>query len=100
MTYDQFVAGYESTAVVHLLTGAEFQEGAAGSLYFTLPVAIEVVESDGTTKVFAGCYWLRLGQPANQEPPFTPLLIINGKLRAATVAFADAVPASCDEYAP
>ena len=55
-------------------------EGAAGSLYYKLPLAMNVLTTSGTTQTFVGCYTLRLAQPAVQAvPPFQPMGITDSK---------------------
>ncbi len=93
--YEPFRDGYRLTEEVFVAVGPAFSEGAAGSVYYTLPVAIEAHETGGAVRVFAGCYLLRLGQPAIQEPPFRPLHILRGKLVETALPLADAVPDTC-----
>lgn len=96
--FKAFAAGYEKTERVDVETGAVSEEGAAGSLYFQVPVAIRAVDTDGAEHVFTGCYTARLVQPANQEPPFTPLRLEKGSLKPAGEGeLADLVPASCGD---
>jgi hypothetical protein len=55
-------------------------EGAAGNLFYNVPVILETATTTGP-QLFAGCYVLHLSQPANQaEPPFEPLSIRSGSL--------------------
>lgn len=92
--YDAWVAGYADTASVAVGFGEMAQEGAAGSIYYTVPVTLEVSRTDGTSARFAGCYTLRLAQPLNQEPPFEGIHIEDAKLHEASAAgFA---PAKCE----
>lgn len=92
--YDAWVAGYADTASVAVGFGEVAQEGAAGSIYYTLPVTLEVSRTDGTSVRFTGCYTLRLAQPLNQEPPFEGIHIEGAKLHEADSAgFA---PAKCE----
>lgn len=92
--YSTWKAGYFDTKSVAVGFGEMAQEGAAGSIYYTLPVTLDVRRTDGTNAKFAGCYTLRLAQPLNQEPPFEGIHIEDAKLHEATVAgFA---PARCD----
>jgi hypothetical protein len=81
--YPQFAAGYSNTVSVSVVTGAAVGDGAAGSTYFTLPVAIDAVSTDGSHKQFAGCYTTRLIEPGVQEPPVTPMFISKAKLSPA-----------------
>ncbi|MCQ8782414.1 hypothetical protein [Mangrovibrevibacter kandeliae] len=93
--FENFAKGYETTASVRLLLGETDSEGAAGSIYTQVPVAIEATADDGSVAVFTGCYLTRLVQPADQAtPPFRPLQIEKAKLARSQQAFADADP-SC-----
>lgn len=96
-----FVQGYEKTERVAVETGPVSEEGAAGSIYYQVPVAIRATATDGSESTFAGCFTVRLLQPANQEPPFRPLQLEKGSLRPAEGELSDIVPASCgDGQAP
>jgi hypothetical protein len=80
--FADFEAGFAGTQVITLTTGAILGEGAAGSLFYNVPVILETATTTGP-QVFAGCYVLRLAQPANQaEPPFQPLGIRSGELES------------------
>lgn len=77
--YAGYAAGYSNTDTITATFGTVQQEGAAGSLYYKLPLAMVVLTTTGTTQTFVGCYTLRLGQPAVQAtPPFQPMGIIAG----------------------
>jgi hypothetical protein len=93
--YAGFAAGYADTASVALTLGPVSTEGAAGSVYGSVPVVIAATSPDGTTKIFAGCYTTRQVQPAIQEPPFRPLEIVEGHLAAADGPPEAALPADC-----
>lgn len=96
--YDRFAAGYSQTVRTRLHVGTVTSEGAAGSTYYSVPVAVRTVNKDGTTVVFAGCYTLRLANPKIQaEPPFRPLHIVKGKLLRARGRTSQAVPNSCGD---
>lgn len=95
-TYAEFVAGFAETQSVRMQTGPGSSEGAAGSIYFVLPVVIEATGTGGDLQVYSGCYTLRLVQPAIQEPPFRPLHIEATTLNPRKGAFADIGPESCD----
>lgn len=95
--YETFRNGYEATSRVRVKTGEETSEGAAGSIYYSLPVAVEATADDGSVEVFTGCYQLRLVQPAVQEtPPFRPLGIEEGRLEKSDTSFDDAA-GNCPE---
>lgn len=91
-----FAKGYAGTLSVELLTGPVVSEGAAGSIYSTIPVAIAAATAAGV-QVFAGCYTLRQIQPAIQDPPFRPIFIESAKLHPAAGNLAAALPAACGE---
>ena len=93
--YASFVQGYKNTVEVEVKTGVVTQEGAAGSLYAPVPVAVRSVDKDGKERVFAGCYVTRIVNAAIQEPPFTPLHIESAELEEVTTPFAEAVPKVC-----
>lgn len=98
--FDTFVKGYDGTETVDVKTGAVSEDGAAGSIYYAVPVAIRAKAKDGSEKVFAGCYTVRQVNAQIQEPPFDPIHIEKGELKPATAAFDDAVPASCGDGPP
>ena len=93
--FDTFVKGYDGTETVDVKTGAVSEDGAAGSIFYSVPVAIRAKAKDGSEKVFAGCYTVRQVNAQIQEPPFDPIHIDKGELKPSTAAFEDAVPASC-----
>ncbi len=95
--YEKFKEGYAETDFVTLLTGDEIEEGAAGSTYFYLPVAIDAVDKSGKHTQFAGCYTLRLAQPGIQDaPPYHPLHIEAGDLQpASSQALETILPKDC-----
>ena len=95
--FDDFVKGYADTASVAVSFGQSAQEGAAGSIYYTLPVSIDALSGAGKHSYFAGCYTLRLANPAIQAaPPFRPLHIVEGHLKKAKGPGKSFAPAKCD----
>ena len=83
--YDPYAAGYANTDTITATFGAVQSEGAAGSLYYKVPLAEVVLSTTNTTQTFIGCYTLRLGQPANQtNPPFQPMGITAGNFKQLT----------------
>ena len=95
--YPAFAVGYADTAAVEVALGPVSTEGAAGSIYGTVPAAVRATSTSGAVTVFAGCYLTRQIQPAIQEPPFRPIEIIEGRLARveATGSLAAAVPTDC-----
>ncbi|RUV41511.1 MAG: DUF1176 domain-containing protein [Mesorhizobium sp.] len=98
--FDAFVKGYDSTDTVEVKTGAVSDEGAAGSIYYSVPVAIQATDKKGEAKIFAGCYTLRQVNAQIQEPPFQPIFIDKGALKPSASDFQDAVPTSCGDGPP
>lgn len=91
--YDPWELGYSDTQAVAVTSGETSEEGAAGSLYYTLPVRLDVERTEGQHAWYVGCYQLRLAQPAMQGVPFRPLHIVSADLREAGEA--DPLPDSC-----
>ncbi|TIS03830.1 MAG: DUF1176 domain-containing protein, partial [Mesorhizobium sp.] len=85
--FDAFIKGYDSTDTVEVKTGAVSDEGAAGSIYYSVPVAIQATDKKGEAKIFAGCYTLRQVNAQIQEPPFQPIFIDKGALKPSTSDF-------------
>lgn len=90
--YAQWKAGYANTQAVTVQFANVVPDGAAGSTYYGVPVFLSVQASSGASH-FAGCYTVRLSQPAIQEPPFTPMHIESASLKAAGANAGP--PASC-----
>jgi hypothetical protein len=77
-----FVKGYEDTQRVDVVTGRIGSDGAAGSVFSEVPVAIRATDKKGESKIFAGCYTIKSVNPQIQEPPFRALLIDRAKLKS------------------
>ncbi|RUZ77922.1 DUF1176 domain-containing protein [Mesorhizobium sp. M7A.F.Ca.US.006.01.1.1] len=99
--FDSFVKGYDGTDKVEVETGAVSDEGAAGSIFYNVPVAIRATDKSGGEKVFAGCYTLRqVNAQIQAEPPFDPIHIEKGTLKPSTADFEEALPPSCGDGPP
>ncbi|MER9331768.1 DUF1176 domain-containing protein [Mesorhizobium sp. M0488] len=99
--FDSFVKGYEGTDKVEVETGAVSDEGAAGSIFYNVPVAIRATDKNGGEKIFAGCYTLRqVNAQIQAAPPFDPIHIEKGALKASTADFEEALPPSCGDGPP
>ncbi|QKC84201.1 DUF1176 domain-containing protein [Mesorhizobium sp. NZP2077] len=99
--FESFVKGYDGTDKVEVATGAISDDGAAGSIFYNVPVAIRATDKSGGEKVFAGCYTLRqVNAQAQAAPPFDPIHIEKGALKPSTVDFEKAVPPSCGDGPP
>lgn len=95
-----FSDGYADTARVDVETGSVSSEGAAGSIYYSVPVAIKAFDGDGNASTYAGCYTARLVNPQLQESPFKPLHLEKGTLKPAEGELAAVLPASCGDGPP
>jgi hypothetical protein len=93
---DAYAAGYSDTSGVELRTGLPSEEGAAGSIHYRLPVAIEAHGTDGSTRVFSGCYELRMANPEIPTDEFKPLRIERGRFSVSDKPLNEALPATCD----
>ncbi|UVK53185.1 DUF1176 domain-containing protein [Mesorhizobium sp. AR02] len=99
--FDSFVKGYDGTDKVEVATGAISDEGAAGSIFYNVPVAIRATDKSGGEKVFAGCYTLRqVNAQIQAVPPFDPIHIEKGALKPSPANFEEALPPSCGEGPP
>lgn len=97
--FDKYAAGYSDTDVITAAFGAIQTEGAAGSLYYKVPLVMHVLTNSNTTQTFAGCYTLRLVQPSVQAtPPFQPMGIIAGNFKqvANGANITTLLPAACN----
>ncbi|NTS34023.1 hypothetical protein HQ945_22450 [Phyllobacterium sp. BT25] len=94
--FAEFQKGYETTASVKVLFGKAEGEGAAGSAYWSKPVAIESTGKDGKMEVFNGCYRLRLANPAIQGVPYLPMSILDGTLEKSDKSLEESVPEGCE----
>ncbi|WP_170763676.1 hypothetical protein [Ruegeria lacuscaerulensis] len=92
--YAAFKSGYSNTEKVELRLGKAKSEGAAGSVQTKLPVAIRTHQSDGSSKVFEGCYTLIQVDPSVQDMPlFHPIQISEAHLTPSSDAFSSVNPA-------
>lgn len=89
--YPGFAAGYTDTAQVEIKLGTPSGDAGAGSIHSQIPVALRATSTSGKVSVFVGCYDLTQVQPAVQEvPPFRPIQIDRGQLKATSQTFAKA----------
>ena len=95
--YDSWAKGYADTKSVSVQFGATQPDPGAGQIYWALPVAISVLMTDGSSKVYGGCYNIHLTSPELQtDPPFMPISINSGSLKESDKPVQDAIPKSCD----
>lgn len=98
--FNAFAKGFSNTKRVDVQTGPVSSEGAAGSTYFQVPVAIKATGNDDKETIFAGCYTARLADPSTQGDAFHPLQLEKGVLKAAEGDLVDALPSQCGDGPP
>lgn len=81
MDFNTFQKGFEGTENVDVLIGDVVGDGAAGSIFYSVPTAIRAKGTDGKYKFFAGCYTVRAVNGAIQEPPSRPYQIDKASLK-------------------
>jgi hypothetical protein len=75
-TLDVFTAAIEIIASETVTLGQVSSDGAAGSIYYTVPAAVTDTLSGGGTNKYSVCFVTRLTQPGNYgAPPITPMQI-------------------------
>lgn len=94
--FKAFADGYAKTVSVEAKFGKVLTEGAAGSIYSAVPVAIKSIEEGGKARFFSGCYVTRIINPSLQVPPFTPYQIETARLDEAEGPIEEAIPATCN----
>ncbi|MBN9670317.1 hypothetical protein JF539_08200 [Labrenzia aggregata] len=94
--FDKWVKGYAGTETVQVKFGETEPDPGAGQIYWALPVALEAKQTNGSTKVFTGCYkihMINIGMQA--DPPYQPMGIVSAKLAETKESFSKAQPGSC-----
>jgi hypothetical protein len=84
-TLAQFTQGFADTASVDLLINPPaHQEGAAGSVYASVPTVLIATHTDHIPYIFSGCYVARRSNQSNgNAPEANPWLLYRGDLAAA-----------------
>jgi hypothetical protein len=97
-TLDAFSNNYLNVSNVEVVFALINEDGAAGSLYYTVPVILKFTNLDSSVNKQAGCFVLRMPQPGNYgAPPITPLHIDRGTTQviANAVSDSDGLTAAC-----
>ncbi|KZL20643.1 hypothetical protein PsAD2_01129 [Pseudovibrio axinellae] len=95
--YEKWKSGYSDTASVQLRYGTASADAGMSQIYWSLPVAIETHLNDGSSQVYAGCYVLHSTDPGViTEPPYSPIGIQKGELKATDKPLNKALPTKCD----
>ncbi len=86
-----FSNGYTYTASVSLVFGAISGDAGAGQMYYTVPVRLKGIATNGVHQDYAACYVVHLSQPGFYgAPPITPMNIDRGTAKPVNVNAADA----------
>jgi hypothetical protein len=94
-TLDEFTNGYSETQSVSVVFGNISSDGAAGSIYFTVPMVLNATTTANVQQKFAACYVLRLSQPGNYgAPPITPMHIERGTAQSIPLTTLDSAALS------
>ena len=97
-TLEQFSSGYQDTQSVSVVLGNISSSGAAGSIYFTVPMVLNAITTGGAQQKYSACYILRWPQPAIYgAPPITPMHLDHGTAQSIplTTSDADALASAC-----
>lgn len=95
--YDSYEKGYSDTKNVKIILGTPQADPGAGTFYWSQPLALEAENNDGKRQVYAGCYTIRMLNPAMQAiPPFRPMEIMTGTLSLSPLQLEKSVPENCD----
>ncbi|HHS82455.1 MAG TPA: hypothetical protein ENJ68_02945 [Devosia sp.] len=97
MDFSAFEFRYAEVTRIRVRLGTTVSEGAVGSIYTQVPLAIEMQMESGEARVAAGCFVLRISNPQIQGVPFKPLHIERGALAQLDGAsLKETVPGPCD----
>jgi hypothetical protein len=94
-TFEEETMDIERADVV---IGEIVADGAAGSVFYQVPVAVRLTRQDASETYRAGCFVARLSNPQIQGDPFMPLHFESDGLTdiAAPASLEAAVPANCE----
>ncbi|MEM9634122.1 MAG: hypothetical protein AAGA50_22525 [Pseudomonadota bacterium] len=94
--FKKWSEGYASTKKVNVKFGPTEPDVGAGQIDWALPVAISAEQTDGTSKVFIGCYQIHMTNIGMQtDPPYQPMGINSASLKETNTPFDNAVPGKC-----
>ncbi|TYC63640.1 hypothetical protein FMN50_02310 [Rhodobacterales bacterium] len=94
--FQEWVDGYADTDSVEVKFGTTNPDPGAGQIYWALPVALAATQTDGSTKVFTGCYEIHMTNLGMQtDLPYQPMGIVSAKLNETNEPFSQVKPGSC-----
>ncbi|MBF9031645.1 hypothetical protein HKCCE3408_14685 [Rhodobacterales bacterium HKCCE3408] len=94
--FDAFADGHGDIERIEIRTGEVFAEGAAGSVWWQVPVVARATTLSGTEMITAGCMILSQPRPELVDtPPYAPIAIRGGELLPADGDF-DEITVTCE----
>ena len=90
-TLASFTSGYANTASVSLVFGAVTVDSGAGQSYYTVPVRLKSIATNGVHSDYAACYVVHISNPSFfGAPPIVPMAIDKGTAKSVSASAADA----------
>jgi hypothetical protein len=99
-TLDAFTASFANVTSETITLGQVTSEGAAGSVYYSVPAAMTDALNGGGVNKYAVCFVLRLPQPGNYgAPPIQPMHFYQQTKLAVDAAISDVniIAAACPD---
>ncbi|PVB63534.1 hypothetical protein [Labrenzia sp. 011] len=94
--FGKWAKGYADTETVSVKLGSADADPGAGQIYWNVPVVLSARKTDGSSKVFTGCYRIHMTNLGMQtDPPYQPMGIVSATLKEANTAYDKAAPGSC-----
>lgn len=89
-TLDAFSNGFTNVSSESVAFGQITSDGAAGSIYYTVPAVLTDTMNDNSIDKYGACFLLRLPQPGNfGAPPIQPMGIERGVKSAVDASSSD-----------
>ncbi|MCF6301801.1 MAG: hypothetical protein L3J13_01105 [Devosiaceae bacterium] len=95
--FESFVEGFTNTQSIIFKLGQPMSEGAAGSIFTSIPLAVEYTDEDGWKENYRGCFLVRIAIPDIQNPPFLGHHFWEGNFIPVDTEFENTAPGICDE---
>lgn len=90
-----FTNGYADTASVNIVFGTITSGAGAGQVYYTVPVLLKGIATNGQPGNYAACYVIHLARPENfGEPPIHPMSIDRGTAKSVPLVANDSAALS------
>ena len=93
--FEDFVEGYTGVEAIEFKIGPARSEGAAGSIFTQIPLAVMTLDEDGWEEIYQGCFLTRIATPNIQSPPYLGLHFWEGYLTPVEGDFKNTQPGEC-----